>query len=167
MEEFESILRLHRERYPLMEPQDYGKLAFQSEFGPEHMVGDPAAVLDRLERERRELPEAYTAIAPEPIGNGLCRIHLAACTMEQMSALAEMFCRCAKLHRGSMAGLEARFALMGELEIPGLKQWLERYSAAGCPPVRHSPVFREHYAPHYRVIRLEDADYFFHAGTTC
>ena len=45
MSEFELILQAHSARYPLMEPQDYGKLVFQSEFGPEHLVSDVDSVL--------------------------------------------------------------------------------------------------------------------------
>ena len=38
--EFTQILEAHLGKHPLMEPQDFGKLVFQSEFGPEHMVSD-------------------------------------------------------------------------------------------------------------------------------
>ena len=45
---FPALARLHARRYPLMAPQDFGKLAYQSEFGPGHMVSDPALALERL-----------------------------------------------------------------------------------------------------------------------
>ena len=35
-EEFQTVLREHLARYPLMEPQDCAKLAYQSTFGPAH-----------------------------------------------------------------------------------------------------------------------------------
>ena len=44
---FPALARLHARRYPLMAPQDFGKLAYQSEFGPGHMVSDPALALER------------------------------------------------------------------------------------------------------------------------
>ena len=146
---------MHRERYPLMEPQDYGKLVFQSEFGPEHLVSDAAFVLRYLEREWEELPEGYAPIPPEDIGNGLCRFHLSACTREQLPRLAELFCRSAQEHRGTREGLDARLVLIRGLDEPGMEEWLAEYEAAGCPPVRHSQTFRDAYGPHYRVIKWD------------
>ena len=160
MREFEEILQVHRERYPLMEPQDYGKLAFQSEFGPEHLVSDAESVLRYLKQEWSELPEGSPVILPEPIGNGLCRFHLSSCTEEQLPRLAELFCRSAQEHKGTRAGLDERLACVKALEIPGMEEWLAEYEAADCPAVRHSQTFRDHYAPHYRVIKLEYAGEF-------
>ena len=155
MKEFKEILAAHREKYPLMEPQDYGKLAFQSEFGPEHLVTDGEAVLNYLRREYEELAPDCPVIAPEPIGNGLCRFHLSACTAEKLPLLAELFCRSAAAHKGSREGLDARILLLRELDVPGMEEWLAAYEAAGCPAVRHSQTFRDAYSPHYRVIRGE------------
>ena len=73
---FEEIARSHAARYPLMEPQDYGKLAFQCTFGPEHMVTDEAAVTAGILAEWESLPPSVAPRDPEPIGNGLCRFHL-------------------------------------------------------------------------------------------
>lgn len=155
MKEFEKIINEHRERYPLMEPQDYGKLAFQSEFGPEHLVSDADSVLNYLRREYGELEANCAAMEPEPIGNGLCRFHLSACSEEGLLRLAELFCRSAREHQGTREGLEARLALLERLDVPGMAEWLERYRAAGCPAVRHSQTFREAYGPHYRVIKAD------------
>lgn len=155
MTEFEEILRAHRDRYPLMEPQDYGKLAFQSEFGPEHLVSDAESVLRYLKQEWSELPEGCSPIPPEPLGNGLCRFHLGACTEEQLPLLAELFCRSAREHKGTREGLEKRLGALRGLNVPGMAEWLEQYEADGCPIVRHSQAFRDAYGPHYRVIKAE------------
>lgn len=157
MNEFELILQAHRERYPRMEPQDYGKLAFQSEFGPEHLVRDADSVLTWLKKEWRELPEGSPVLPPDFISNGLCRFHLSACTEEQLPRLAELFCRSAAEHKGSRDGLETRLAVLERLDVPGLEQWLTEYRAVGCPAVHHSNAFREAYEPHYRVLRTEYA----------
>ena len=160
MKEFELILQEHSVRYPKMEPQDYGKLAFQSEFGPEHLVSDVDSVLPYLKQEWSELPADCPAIPVEPIGNGLCRFHLSACTEEQLPVLAELFCRSAQEHRGTREGLDARLELVRGLNVPGMEQWLADYVAQGCPAVRHSQTFRDAYEPHYRVIKLEYAEEF-------
>lgn len=160
MKEFERIVQEHRARYPLMEPQDYGKLAFQSEFGPEHLVQDADWVRNYLTQEWRQLGKDCAAIAPEPIGNGLCRFYLSACTEEQLPRLAELFCRSAREHQGTREGLMARLDVIRALEVPGMEEWLADYAAKGCPPVRHSQSFRDNYEPHYRVIKLEYAEEF-------
>ena len=160
MKEFELILQQHSARYPKMEPQDYGKLAFQSEFGPEHLVTDVEAVLAYLKQEWSGLPQGCPAIAPEPIGNGLCRLHLSACTEEQLPRLAELFCRSAQEHKGTHEGLHVRLELVRALNVPGTEEWLAEYAAKGCPMVRHSQTFRDDYEPHYRVIKLEYAEEF-------
>jgi len=155
MKEFEQILREHAARYPRMEPQDYGKLAFQSEFGPEHLVQDGGAVLRYLEQEWETLEAGCVPMPPEPIGNGLCRLHLSYCRREQLPLLAELFCRSAREHRGTREGLLARLELVRALGVAGMEEWLAGYRAADYPAVRHSQSFRDLYLPHYRVIRLE------------
>ena len=160
MTEFELVVQEHSTRYPLMEPQDYGKLAFQSEFGPEHMVSNAESVLTWLKKEWNELPTGCSVILPESIGSGLCRFHLSACTEEDLPQIAELFCRSAAEHKGSREGLEARLAVLEKLDVPGMEQWLTEYRAAGCPAVHHSATFREAYAPHYRVIRAKYAALF-------
>ena len=47
-EEFQTVLREHLARYPLMEPQDCAKLAYQSTFGPAHAAGERGDVLRQL-----------------------------------------------------------------------------------------------------------------------
>ena len=50
---FLETAREHWARYPLMEPQDFAKLAYQSAFGPAHMVQSPDRVLAALLAERK------------------------------------------------------------------------------------------------------------------
>ena len=58
---FENILSEHRARYPRMESQDCAKLAFQSEFGPAHLIDDPDAAARDLRREWESLSPDATA----------------------------------------------------------------------------------------------------------
>ncbi len=85
---FQEILKMHQKKYPLMEPQDYGKLIFQSEFGPEHMISDREAVHAYLKEEMAAMTEAASPGCPEEIGNGLCRFPLSACSSAEAAALA-------------------------------------------------------------------------------
>ena len=63
MEEgFLQILEEHAKRYPLMQPQDFGKLAYQSEFGPSHLLCDKQRAISALIDE-------WVALAGCPAGN--------------------------------------------------------------------------------------------------
>lgn len=159
---FTEVLKQHQERYPLMEPQDFGKLAYQSEFGPEHMVasGDCQLLL-RLMTEWGTVPE-HSQRPPELIGNGLCRFHLSGgYDLEQaVPLLYEVFSLTAQEHSGTIEGLQERLALLQKLPIPGMQQWLKHYLLAGCPAVHHSSAYKAAYQPHYRVIQRDYANYF-------
>ena len=159
--EFSKILTAHMARYPDMQPQDFGKLAFQSEFGPEHLVSDREMALGWIKNEYTQAGEDART-APEPIGNGLCRYHLAAMTDPEREAevLTDLFIRTAKEHQGTQDGLAQRLSLIETLNIPGMPQWLEAYREKGCPAVHHSGEFNALYHPHYRLLKMEYALYF-------
>jgi len=159
--EFSKILAAHMARYPDMQPQDFGKLAFQSEFGPEHLVTDREMVLGWIKNEYTQASEDVRT-APESIGNGLCRYHLAAMTDPEREAeiLTDLFIRTAKEHQGSQEGLAERLSCIEALNIPGMSQWLEGYREKGCPAVHHSGAFNALYHPHYRLLKQEYALYF-------
>ncbi|MCI2057516.1 MAG: hypothetical protein LKJ86_10325 [Oscillibacter sp.] len=162
MTTFDTILQDHQERYPLMQPQDYAKLAFQSEFGPEHLVkAEDSQPFFRLMEEWNAVKS--DALLPwEPIGNGLCRFHLSAqnCSPAAAALLAALFAHTAQKHSGTSAGLDTRLNAVRALHISDMDSWLDRYAAQGCPPVHHSAEFRQAYQPHYRVIKQTYADYF-------
>lgn len=162
--DFRRIVEAHARRYPEMEPQDYVKLAWQSEFGPSHLLRNPDGALPALLDEWRQVSPSAPARAAEPIGSGLCRLHLdgSARPGECAPLLARLLQRTAEEHTGTQEGLERRLELLRTLDLPGMDRWLPPYLASGCPPVHHSPAFRRAYAPHYRVLREEYA-YFFPA----
>ncbi len=62
---FLQILKKHRRKYSLMEPQDVGKLIYQSEFGPEHMVCDKGQAESSLIGEWNVLPKDSGGVLPE------------------------------------------------------------------------------------------------------
>ena len=154
MTEFERVVHDHGVRYPIMLPQDYGKLAYQSEFGPAHLITDERAVTERILSEWRAASGYDPPCNPEPIGNGLCRFHMtdAFDPAEAAPVLAALFIRSAKEHAGTREGLLARLAVLQSLPVAGMEAWLAGYKKNGCPPVRHSEAFRTAYRPHYRVL---------------
>lgn len=163
---FETALRAHLARWPKMEPQDCVKLAYQSEFGPEHMVSSPADALASLVAEYRQMPETgLRPLPPEPIGGGLCRLHLsrdaAGAWERELPLTAGFFTATAARHRGSMEGLARKLDVLAGLDLPGMADFLERYRRDGCPSLHHSSAFRAAYDPHYRVVGQDHVNYSF------
>lgn len=157
--DFLEIAREHWARYPLMEPRDFAKLAYQSEFGPAHMAQSPDKVLAALLAERKEA--GMEALPPEPIGGGLCRFHItqALSTLWELPLAGRMFRRTMGLGSGTAEGLSEKLEVLASLPVPGMGESLERWRREGCPPVSHSEAFRSAYNPHYRVLRLDYARY--------
>ncbi len=150
-DEFLKILGAHRARYPLMQPQDYVKLAFQNTFGAEHMVASESMALASLLREWRglESDRAYC----ENIGNGLSRFYLSGFNAESAAPLlAHLFAQTAANHTGTDAEFYAKLRLLEQLHVSGTADFLQSYKSAGCPAVHHSDIYRDAYHPHYRVI---------------
>lgn len=158
--EFTKIALAHAARYPLMLPQDFGKLAYQSAFGPEHMVEDAPGTAAFILSEWQAVDGGGAPVNPEPIGGGLCRFHMTRglYSPENAAELARRFAQSAREHTGTKEGLEARLRVLARLPIDGMDAWLSLWRERGCPPVRHSEAFRAAYRPHYRVLRLELAD---------
>ena len=73
-DEFIRILKEHTARYPKMEKQDYGKLVFQSEYGPEHLVTEKESVLSFLQEEMAELPSDAAPPNIEPFSSVFLQI---------------------------------------------------------------------------------------------
>ncbi len=159
------VLKEHLLRYPKMQPQDVVKLLYQGEFGPGHMIKDPAASLKRLEEEYGLTEHDPTIGVTEDIGNGFVRVNLAAldmgvCSLEKLSAL---FVLSANQTSGDMNRfqeklemIEDRFAdLPFEFSRGDIEAYLNDYVAAGCPAVSHSEIYRDAYHPAYRVVKEE------------
>lgn len=160
--DFLEIARAHWKRYPLMEPRDFVKLAYQSEFGPAHMAEHPeeipAALLAEYNALEDDSPQEREP-REESIGGGLCRLPItrALSPRRDLPLVARLFRRTMALTEGTEAGLAEKLNRLAALPVPGMEDYLEEYRRRGCPAVRHSAVFREAYHPHYRVLRTEFA----------
>ena len=160
--EFQQILREHIARYPLMCPQDYGKLAYQNEFGPEHILCDKETFSLSLQDEWEAVPDDGLPRHPEKIGNNLCRFHLTKTgdLGAAVSLLTQLCVLTAQKEAGTASGLAENLACLEALNIPGMADWLAEYRRQGYPAVHHSPAYRKAYHPHYRLLRTEYAGYF-------
>lgn len=149
----DEVLLLHRERYPLLEPQDYIKLIYQNEFGPGHMIVDPDMVLKRLFDEAQSLvPVARYPF--DPIGNGLIRVHINGLSEDRLMALGAAFVATANSHRGRD---ESFIKKLNRLRVlfpndTSLDEFITGYLESGIRPIHHSHVYSENYNPAYRVV---------------
>lgn len=165
---FLQTLNEHLKRYPLMEPQDFGKLAFQSEFGPEHMVSDGQQAESFLIEEWKALPIDNIAgilqekqVSAEQVSESLCRFPLSICgSVDEVKLLAHLFVSTAQEHRGTVEGLEGKLEQIKNLHISGMEEWAAAWKQEGYPPVHHSRIYKEAYQPHYRLIQRQYSDYF-------
>lgn len=163
--ELEAILRAHAEKYPKMEPTDAVKLIYQNEFGGGHLIRDEEACLRYLRREYEATAQDPQAEFAEEIGNGICRVMLAALDEKGMTpeALGRMFIRSAEAHGGELAVFRNKLGILRELTRAGifrfspeeLEDYLAEYEKAGYPPVSHSEAYRQAYHPAYRIVCKE------------
>lgn len=162
---FQEILSAHIRAYPKMQPTDAVKLAYQSEFGPGHMITDLRRAEEWIEREAASV---HRKPSPpfEEIGGGYVRFHLA--RTESARLLSRAFVASAADTNGTLAGLLAKtedvrtLAAAGafEFSVEELERYLRDYEKAGFPAVRHSERYRELYAPAYRVVCRRYAELF-------
>ena len=160
MDSLENILRQHAARYPHMQPRDAVKLIYQNEFGGGHLIRDEEACLNYLRREYDGVEKNRDLPIGEDIGNGILRVNLAALRPEELERLGTVFIRSAAEHTGNrerfLEKLDVLRALTGEgafaFGTQELESYLADYGRAGYPPVSHSDLYREAYAPAYRIV---------------
>ena len=158
----EDILIQHFEKYPQMQAQDAVKLIYQQEFGPEHMIKDPAKALAMIRQEMNGLEPKAGEPLYESIGNGLCRWNLRPCAEKGIPAedINRLFVETARSVKGDkrrfLQSLHLLEQMAEEDETPfdpvELDVYLIRYREKKCPAVHHSEAYRAAYQPAYRVV---------------
>ncbi|MDX9872620.1 MAG: hypothetical protein RBT41_09400 [Clostridia bacterium] len=166
--ELHEILKQHCCKYPRLQSMDAVKLVYQNEFGAGHFVKNEAESLALL-REEWENACLNQEDVHEDIGNGLCRLNLAgakACKLD-VSTLNRIFMDTANTPAGTIPSLESKLALLSSLcadrvvplDNSELEQTLAQYRKNGYPSVHHSEVYRQCYAPAYRVVKKTYCDF--------
>lgn len=155
---FTEIVLAHHQRYPLMQAQDYVKLAYQSAFGCGHMVSDYESALARVKAERTE---DVGNVWVETIGNGYQRLYLSGggyplsaetvarifvSSAHAVSESKECFCAFCKI----LLALAADQKINPSEEA--LAQSLSQYKSGDFSPVSHTEIYHTAYHPAYRVI---------------
>lgn len=166
----DNILVSHFHNYPKMQPQDAVKLIYQNEFGASHMLRDQKKARALLHEEMSTLlPNAKQPLY-EMIGNGLCRLNLAACVARHIdeNLVFQLFVDAAAHTHGEKRSFYEKLRVLEELaeadETPfdpiDLDIFLMHYKDRGCPAVHHSVEYQIAYAPAYRLVlqkQLKDA----------
>lgn len=161
---FEQIVLAHAEKYPIMQAQDYVKLAYQAAFGCGHMA---SGFENALVRVRSECAGDGCSARVEDIGNGYARLHLTGGEYPLSSeTAARMFILSAEA--AAEESKEAFFTLLKTLTdlsrehkiAPTEAEMNEKICFVqnnNFAPVSHTEVYRAAYHPAYRVVKAEYA----------
>ena len=171
--EIERVARDHLERYPKMQIADLFKLLYQHEFGAEHLIADAEQSRQRIEEEADHLlAVALEGEVVEAIGNGLVRVYLRIIKRDGITSesLNRAFLQTASRSRGNQAGFEHKAELLLQMicrkelafDPEEFREFLLDHCRRGSPAIRHSPSYRELYAPAYRVVEQSLAERLIH-----
>lgn len=162
MSELLYLLKQHYNDHPAMEVQDAVKFLHQRFCGPGHLIVHHKDVLARLEQELALTPAQPDGPLYEPLGNGLCRLNLAACKAQGLApqTMAHLLVLTANSFPPDPQGLEDALDVIYELDFDPcqVRACLDHYRAQGCPMVSHSEAYRTAYSPAYRVVYKYYAD---------
>ena len=162
-----ALLKEHFQRYPLLQPQDVLKFLHQSTFGCGHLIASPTAAAAYIHQEMGQCTDSSVTI--EDLDGDFCRVHLSYIKKLGVSAdtLAKLLAHSAQQPCGDEENLEMQLSVAlsmaknGEFPFPfeALNQEIIPWRNAGFPARHHSEAFRNAYAPAYRVIKKEYAQW--------
>ena len=159
-----QVYRDHLRQTPMMQPQDAVKLAYQSAYGCGHLLPGREICVEMIRKEQQQVTEQDVPVYTF-IGNGLCRLNLAAPQVRRLDA--EMIWRMmdgtdrvvrarkdVDLRLKGMIGAVTDLAHKGEtgFSYQALRTYLDGYDGG---VVSHTQAYRDAYQPSYRVV-LED-----------
>lgn len=153
-----DLILEHLQRYPLMTSQDVIKLVYQSVLGNVHLINDQAHY-QYLEKECQMVKTPQYRI--EAIGHDYVRFHLFHATHLEIELLHRL-CQLSSENTYSIEDLKKQLLEVKswDLGIDHLSEDIDHYIKQGCPLMHHSPVFKQNYDPHYRVLKKDIASYY-------
>lgn len=170
MTDFATLIRVHLDRYPIMNWVDVYKLLHQATFGVGHKVARQQDEREWLEHDFKvNSPNAnemlIEVISPD---ERWLRLHLRPYMAAGggLEPLLEAYSRSALVRQGSADQMAERWAAFEEMVAQGSNdQWpLWEVRLFGrmqrdqkWPAVQHSPAFFQAYDPIYRIMTAEDA----------
>ena len=162
--QFSLELQQHLAAHPLAQPADLVKYCRQRAYGASRRYPGEQAAMQALAGEYAALAPDNGAPLLEPLGPDTVRLDLAgaaargltpaqlarACTLDSLQSQPD--------EEWFAQALDALEQLASRNALPpaccrGMREFLALYREKGCPPLRHSEVYRSAYRPHYRVFR--------------
>ena len=153
---FTETLLTHARLYPKIQPVDAVKLAYQAVFGPEHMISEPGAALERLKSEY----SAVTHTSPfrtEALGR-FSRVYIDSELNEsELSLIGKMFISSASSPKGDTEEFEGALDIIALLakegRLPFSADEFGKFRAEyEKNAVSHSDIYRSEYKPAYRLV---------------
>ena len=148
------------ELYPLGTMQDFVKYLYQATLGSAHLVSNQEANYQYLVKEYSEIQKDSHHILFEEISEELVRVHLEAIPQDYLAYYHYFFMLSVDIEEDKQELIDA---LVNVKDIPFVKEewnmYIKEYIDSGCPVMRHSDVFREHYHPHYRLMKKQYIPY--------
>jgi uridine kinase/predicted membrane protein len=170
--EINSVIKKQIKLYPKSEAVDLLKVLFQNEFGPGHLITDSQKAKKILADEvfRSSVGEQnFPENVVEPIGNKLCRLHIAAVHKTGLSpeTLYRFFELTAIHTRGTEESFLRKVRILEQMaENKGfpaspaeIEAAVSMWQAGGGGLFSHSAGFKEAYKPAYRVVEAQFCDY--------
>jgi hypothetical protein len=160
------LVLAHRERYPLMQPEDAYKLLHHATMGSEHAAPDRAGPAAWMDREWAEMGEGPAESLIDTLGAGgrFVRVQLRSWRAAGGSpdALVDAFVLTASTAEPDTSAmrcaLDALLDLARKAQVPwdtlAMHALIDARRAEGYPAVHHSDAFEAAYQPAYRVVAV-------------
>jgi hypothetical protein len=162
---FQKLITAQLQRYPAMQIQDLYKLVYQAALGNEHLLTDSAMVHNYLIREI----ESVRADSSEPLleeispDSAVVRLNLRPfkaqngdhrVLFQAMMQTARTFHKSPERLAQYLRDLEKLAAPSGPIpyRADAIESYVREMRDKGYPAVHHSAVYKEQYAPAYRVL---------------
>ena len=161
-----ALLLSHYRKYPQLQMEDIFKYLYQSSFGCEHMISSLEKVKERILEEKDYVDRGKDThltgdFLVDILDGDYSRVHLNYLNLGlKGETLAQIFLNSAVTEEKGREKLQEKLIVVSDMVEKGLLpfSWKEfeiekgEWEAAGYPPVHHSQMFREAYAPAYRVV---------------
>ena len=157
---FDTILRGHLSRYPVMQIQDVYKLIHQASMGSEHAASNAEGVRKWMERELAEMGDGIDEPMIDPISadGQIVRVHLrpfVACG-GNTEMLLNAFINTANEFHGDVDVLKKYWGIASGMDcFPSVEMdgFIKSIQVQDYPAMHHSSEYERLYRPAYRVVR--------------
>ena len=149
-------------RYPHSSSQDFVKFLYQAYLGGGHLIVSEDSNYQYLLKEYLEVEYDENHILYEDISDDLVRVHLEALKEDELKLYHRLFMLSSSYSLTKQDFINAienvkEMIKKGELPLSYDEycSYLKEYQKEDYPLVRHTPIFRDMYHPHYRLMKKQ------------